>query len=75
MCLKMEDIQIPWLTATIVLPLIASMAIPVIPDKNGKTVRLYTLSVGLINLALIVYGFWSNYSLDNTELQLQETYS
>ncbi|MGD1919221.1 MAG: NAD(P)H-quinone oxidoreductase subunit 4, partial [Pleurocapsa sp.] len=71
----MEDIQIPWLTATIVLPLIASMAIPVIPDKNGKTVRLYTLSVGLINLALIVYGFWSNYSLDNTELQLQETYS
>ena len=71
----METIQIPWLTATIVLPLIASAIIPLIPDKNGKTVRLYALSVGLINLTLMVYGFWTSYSLDNTEFQLQETYS
>ena len=71
----MESIQIPWLTAIIALPLIASIAIPLIPDKNGKTVRLYALCVGLANLTLMVYGFWKNYSLSNTGLQLQETYS
>ena len=71
----MENFQIPWLTAIIALPLIASMAIPLIPDKDGKTVRWYALYVGLANLSLMVYGFWENYSLNNTEFQLQETYS
>ncbi len=71
----MESIQIPWLTATIVLPLIASMAIPLIPDKDGKTVRWYALLVGLANLTLMVSGFWENYQLNATEFQLQETYS
>lgn len=71
----MENFQFPWLTAVIILPLIASMAIPLIPDKDGKTVRMYALSVGLINLSLMVYGFWSNYNLGITDLQLQETYS
>ena len=71
----MESIQIPWLTATIVLPLIAAIAIPLIPDKDGKTVRWYALLVGLANLTLIVYGFWENYDLNTTEFQLQETYS
>lgn len=70
----MENIQIPWLTITIVLPLIASIAIPLIPDKDGKTVRWYALFVGLSNLTLMVYGFWENYQL-NTKFQLQETYS
>ena len=71
----MENIQIPWLTATIVLPLIAAIAIPLIPDKDGKTVRWYALLVGLANLTLIVYGFWENYDFNTTEFQLQETYS
>jgi NAD(P)H-quinone oxidoreductase subunit 4 len=71
----MENIQIPWLTATILLPLIASIAIPLIPDKEGKTVRWYALYVGLANLCLIVYGFWENYDLNVTGLQLQETYA
>ena len=71
----MEIFQFPWLTAIIVLPAIASMAIPLIPDKNGKTVRWYALFVGLTNLTLMVYGFWEHYSLNNTEFQLQETYA
>lgn len=70
----MENIQIPWLTALIVLPLIASMAIPFIPDKEGKNVRMYALVVGLTNLTLMVYGFWQNYHLGSTELQLTESY-
>ena len=65
----------PWLSAIIALPLIASAAIPFIPDKDGKTVRLYALYVGLANLTLMVYGFWSYYSFSQTGMQLQETYS
>jgi NAD(P)H-quinone oxidoreductase subunit 4 len=71
----MDLIQIPWLTATIVLPLIAALAIPLIPDKDGKTIRLYALSVGLANLILMVYGLWANYRLEVTDFQLTETYS
>ena len=68
------EFQFPWLTAIIVLPLIASAAIPFIPDKDGKTVRWYALYVGLANFALMVYGFWERYSFNNTGIQLSETY-
>ena len=71
----MESVQIPWLTAIILLPLVASLAIPIIPDKDGKNVRLYALSVALTDLSLMVYGFWSNYSTQTNEFQLTETYS
>jgi NAD(P)H-quinone oxidoreductase subunit 4 len=71
----MENIQIPWLTALIVLPLIAATAIPLIPDKDGRTIRLYALSVGLTNFTLMVYEFWEHYNFNDTEIQLPETYS
>lgn len=71
----MEIIQIPWLTATIIFPLIASLAIPLIPDKEGKIVRWYALIVGLIDLGLMVYAFWDNYNTQTTKFQLTETYS
>lgn len=71
----MEKFHIPWLTVTILLPLIASMAIPLIPDKEGKTVKWYALSIALTNLSIMVYGFWENYNLKTTNLQLQETYT
>ena len=71
----MENIQIPWLTAIIVLPLIASAVIPLIPDKDGETIKWYALSVGLTNLSLMVYGFWEHYNFYNTEMQLTETYT
>ncbi len=71
----MESIQIPWLTAMIALPLIAAAAIPFVPDKDGKTVRWYSLYAALANLTLMVSGFWEHYSLDSAGMQLQETYS
>jgi NAD(P)H-quinone oxidoreductase subunit 4 len=71
----MDTFQIPWLSATILFPLIASIAIPFIPDKDGKTVRWYALGVGLTNFALIVYAFWKNYDFRNSDFQLVETYS
>ncbi|MCW6037194.1 NAD(P)H-quinone oxidoreductase subunit 4 [Spirulina subsalsa FACHB-351] len=65
----------PWLTTIILLPIVASLLIPIIPDKDGKTVRWYALIVGLIDFVLIVYAFYSGYDLGNPELQLVESYA
>ena len=65
----------PWLTTIILLPLLASLAIPFLPDENGKTVRWYTLIVGLIDFVLIVVAFSLNYDFSQSGLQLVETYT
>ncbi len=67
--------QFPWLTTLILLPLAASAAIPLIPDKEGKTVRWYALGVGLIELALTIFAFTTNYNINSGEFQLVETYT
>ncbi|MGL5835307.1 MAG: NADH-quinone oxidoreductase subunit M, partial [Waterburya sp.] len=67
--------QFPWLTAIIFLPLIAALAIPLIPDKDGKTVRWYALSVGIIDFILMGYAFWNNYDVSSAQFQLAESYS
>ncbi len=66
--------QIPWLSIIILLPLLASLAIPLIPDQKGRTVRWYALGVGLVDLLLMVYAFWSNYNLHSSTYQLVESY-
>ncbi|MBD2167095.1 NAD(P)H-quinone oxidoreductase subunit 4 [Calothrix membranacea FACHB-236] len=71
----MSPIQVPWLTAIILLPLMASIAIPFIPDKEGKTVRWYGLGVALADFALMIYAFWHNYDFHNSSFQLVEKYS
>jgi NAD(P)H-quinone oxidoreductase subunit 4 len=65
----------PWLTVVIMLPIVASLFIPFIPDKDGKTVRWYSLIVGLIDFALIVYAFCTNYDFDRAGMQLTESYT
>jgi NAD(P)H-quinone oxidoreductase subunit 4 len=65
--------QFPWLTTIVLLPLVASLLIPVLPDKQGKTVRWYSLAVGLIDFALIIYAFWRNFDFQNPNFQLTET--
>ncbi|MCT7968625.1 NAD(P)H-quinone oxidoreductase subunit 4 [Laspinema sp. D1] len=70
----MLTIDFPWLTTIILFPLLAALVIPVLPDQEGKTIRLYTLGVGLIELALTLVAFWQNYDLHNPELQLVESY-
>ncbi len=67
--------QFPWLTAIIFLPLLAALAIPILPDKDGKTVRWYALSVGIADFILMGYGFWNNYDPSNAQFQLTETYA
>ena len=67
--------QFPWLTAIILLPLLAALAIPLIPDKEGKTVRWYALIVGIVDFLLMGYAFWNNYDFSNGQFQLVENYS
>ena len=65
----------PWLTTIILFPIAAALFIPLIPDKDGKTVRWYALTVGLIDFAIIVYAFYTGYDLNNPGLQLVESYT
>lgn len=67
--------QLPWLTTIILLPLLASLAIPILPDKEGRTIRWYALGVGLLDLALTIFCFWSHYDLNTPGFQLSETYA
>jgi NAD(P)H-quinone oxidoreductase subunit 4 len=66
--------QFPWLTAIVLLPFVASLAIPVLPDKDGKTVRLYALGVGIADFILMCYTFWKYYDADSATFQLAEKY-
>ncbi|WP_107671171.1 NAD(P)H-quinone oxidoreductase subunit 4 [Cyanothece sp. BG0011] len=67
--------EIPWLTAIILVPLVSAFAIPLIPDKEGKTVRWYALGVGLFNFALTIYAVFNEYNFNNSSFQLEETYA
>ncbi|MEH2256827.1 NAD(P)H-quinone oxidoreductase subunit 4 [Nostoc sp.] len=70
----MNAIEFPWLTAIILLPLVATLAIPLIPDKEGRTVRWYSLGVAIADFGLIIYAFWYKYDFQSSRLQLIENY-
>ncbi|MEB3292572.1 MAG: NAD(P)H-quinone oxidoreductase subunit 4 [Synechococcales bacterium] len=65
----------PWLTAIILFPLVASLLVPLIPDKAGKTIRWYSLGVGLADFALILYTLWQHYDFRQPGYQLVEKFS
>jgi NAD(P)H-quinone oxidoreductase subunit 4 len=72
--LPMNTANFPWLTTIILLPIVASLIVPIIPDKDGKTVRWFALIVGLVDFALIVCAFYTRYDFSNPDLQLFESY-
>jgi NAD(P)H-quinone oxidoreductase subunit 4 len=71
----MNTANFPWLTFIILFPIAASLLIPLIPDKDGKTVRWYALIIGLIDFVVMVYAFYTQYDFSNPGLQLVESYS
>lgn len=66
--------RFPWLTAIILLPLIASLIIPILPDKDGKVVRWYALGVGFADFVLMCYAFLRHYDASSATFQLAEKY-
>ena len=71
----MIEAHFPWLTSLIIFPLIASLLVPVIPDKGGKNLRWYGMGVGLIDFGLMCYAFWQNYDPSTASLQMAESYA
>jgi NAD(P)H-quinone oxidoreductase subunit 4 len=67
--------QFPWLTTIILLPALASIAIPFLPDKDGKSVRWYALGVGILEFMLMCSVFWGHYDPGNASFQLVEKYT
>ena len=67
--------EFPWLTSIILLPLVAALAIPALPDKDGKTVRWFALGVAMTDFALMICAFWQNYDFQNASFQLVEKYA
>ncbi|MEO0539258.1 MAG: NAD(P)H-quinone oxidoreductase subunit 4 [Cyanobacteria bacterium P01_A01_bin.105] len=65
----------PWLTFSILFPIGAALLLPIIPDKDGKTVRWYALIVGLINFSVLVYAFVNYYDPSSSGMQLTESYT
>jgi NAD(P)H-quinone oxidoreductase subunit 4 len=69
------NIQFPWLSAITILPLVAALAVPLIPDKDGKTVRWYALGVAFLDFALMIVAFSQSYDFQSSSLQLVEKYA
>ena len=59
----------PWLSAIILFPLVAALAIPLIGDRQIKLVRWYALGVGLVDLAMTLYAFGSHYNFEQSTIQ------
>ena len=55
--------QFPWLTAIFLLPLVAAAFIPIIPDRDGKTLRWYALGVGPPRLRPDGHHLWPTLQL------------
>jgi NAD(P)H-quinone oxidoreductase subunit 4 len=67
--------QFPWVTAIVLLPLVAALLIPFVPDKDGKRVRWYALGAGIADLVLMCYVFWKHYDPSSATFQLVEQYA
>jgi NAD(P)H-quinone oxidoreductase subunit 4 len=71
----MIETHIPWLTAIVLLPLLAALAIPFLPDPDGKRIRWYALGVGLADFVLMCFAFWKHYDPNQATFQLVEKYT
>ena len=65
----------PWLTTTFALPFLAAFLVPFIPDRDGKTLRWYALSVAIADLVLICVLFWQKYDPQLATFQITEKFT
>lgn len=69
----MMTTSFPWLTTIVLLPLVASLFVPLLPDKTGKRVRWFALSAGFLDFVLMCSVFWTHYDPTSASFQLVET--
>ena len=61
----------PWLSASILCPIAASLLIPFVPDAgDGRRVRWYALGVALFTFLLTVGAYLNGYDPSDPGLQL-----
>ncbi|MEN9220222.1 MAG: NAD(P)H-quinone oxidoreductase subunit 4, partial [Thermostichales cyanobacterium GMQP_bins_62] len=67
----------PWLTTVILYPVLAALAIPLIPDPEGKgrPIRWYALFIGITDFVILLAGYYVAYDPGVAGLQLQERYA
>jgi NAD(P)H-quinone oxidoreductase subunit 4 len=66
-------VSFPWLSASILLPIAASLLIPFVPDQgDGRQVRWYALGVALTTFLLTVGAYLNGYDPSDSGLQLVE---
>ncbi len=64
----------PWLTVSILFPIISAFFIPFFPDKGeGKEVRWFALSVSLITFLVTVGSYINGFDINNENIQLKES--
>ena len=66
----------PWLSLSILVPIVAALFIPFIPDKgDGKVVRWYGLSITLVTFLITVAAYLTGYDPSVSGLQMVEKVS
>ncbi len=63
------------MTTLILSAILAAIVIPLIPDKEGKTVHAYSLGIELLHFIATIYVFWGRYDFGTSKLQLVETFN
>ena len=67
---------VPWLSLSILVPIVGALLVPLIPDKGeDKQVRWYALIVTLITFLITVAAYLTGYDPNLSGLQLSERVS
>nr|YP_010958464.1 NADH-plastoquinone oxidoreductase subunit 4 [Vandenboschia auriculata]ALO81743.1 NADH-plastoquinone oxidoreductase subunit 4 [Vandenboschia auriculata] len=64
--------NVPWLTTIVLLPILASILLPMLPGNGSRIVRWYTLGICILEFLLIIYIFYGHFHIDNQSIQLRE---
>ena len=66
--------KVPWLSLSILFPIICAFIVPFIPDKGqGKEVRWFALVVALITFLITVGAYINGFDTNNENVQLKES--
>nr|YP_009920305.1 NADH-plastoquinone oxidoreductase subunit 4 [Adiantum nelumboides]YP_010341249.1 NADH-plastoquinone oxidoreductase subunit 4 [Adiantum reniforme var. sinense]QMQ99215.1 NADH-plastoquinone oxidoreductase subunit 4 [Adiantum nelumboides]QOH99676.1 NADH dehydrogenase subunit 4 [Adiantum reniforme var. sinense]UNZ94080.1 NADH-plastoquinone oxidoreductase subunit 4 [Adiantum reniforme var. sinense] len=67
--------NVPRLTVVVLLPIFASLMIPILPRSGNRVIRWYTLSICILEFLPITYIFYCHFQIDYRSIQLLETFN